>query len=738
MSPARPHHRSGGGEPANAATPTSLAHPTSLVASSSGKAEAKHRIRKAKNTVTAGEDDLLEAVLQEREAHAALETGGTSTGPDLLRLVLCCDTNRLNTRLELIRNFGSDSVEDIGCGSTSRRGQGGGTRDTGAHSLFPEHHVGGQIKFRPSVFASPNRYRWPPLDSQGVFLSIVNTDDTVSTNPATATPGVAAAATAVGSVVAAPQPLPCGRMPLVYRLHSEAAPFQRASAALQRCVTRLGGAGDLVDCLNTHGHYHIPTLLQASATFELLGQTSRSQELVDVALYHVGILLGNIPLSATWRRRLVPHSYASNHMLFDALQRGVHVAWRRGCTRTAWEMSRFLLSLDTSDPCGVLLLIDCLALRAKRWVWLLELYDVLRHPVGCKDAMERHLESKLVILPAIPFSCALAKYFMEREMRHAPLSSGSSASGGGASRVLRDMTAEQRETVGRCPLANVMLAEAMVAFPEAAVRLVEGLSLLPKMGSAIDPNWQLLVASTTNDEASLSSHLAQLFVARHCDMWKSTEVVQWVREVLTAAPADGPPSALATAMVQKAFKHSLHCSTPAALLEAQQVYLGLREEDVMGTNSSAIPADLLNQVDDVEELRRLMEEQVQLAEDDRPLAPLEMDRLLRFRALYAEAPEGTSTDAQLLHAYQSRFEMEGGAARNLSTENPLRLFIRSLLPWNTTRDMALQEALRRHGIEDPVVVRNRQLRTEDARTWEADQDVAAAEWESLPSDASSH
>jgi hypothetical protein len=81
------------------------------------------------------------------------------------------------------------------------------------------------------------------------------------------------------------------------------------------------------------------------------------------------------------------------------------VSWRRGCSRTALEFCKFLLSLDLHDPLYILLAIDHYALRCKELDFLIELsYSDL--------FSERDLNS----LPNFAFSLALAKFYIEKGM----------------------------------------------------------------------------------------------------------------------------------------------------------------------------------------------------------------------------------------------------------------------------------------------------------------------------------
>lgn len=47
----------------------------------------------------------------------------------------------------------------------------------------------------------------------------------------------------------------------------------------------------------------------------------------------------------------------------------------KACHRTALELAKVMLNIDPSDPCGVMLIVDVLALRAREHLWLVQAYE---------------------------------------------------------------------------------------------------------------------------------------------------------------------------------------------------------------------------------------------------------------------------------------------------------------------------------------------------------------------------
>ncbi|RNF26291.1 putative transcription factor 25-like [Trypanosoma conorhini] len=658
----------------------------------------RNRNAKAKRREEEREEELLlEAALRQREEDATAGAGGFDTGgkeseeADLLELLSACDVKKLDTREERIRRFGARAVEDVGDGRVPTRRR----ENRPASLLFAEHgHFA--PRFFHSLLATPNRYCWPQYDGLGVALVVKGTkaakDNHTSKEDS-------------NSMVAGP---------LVYYLDDATAETRRADMALAVCGSLHAGVEGIMQCLAS-APYHIPTLIIASNMFETMGSVPRAQEAIDVALYHVGVLLSRFPVRQTVRRRCMPFSIASNKQLFQVLRCGVQQALRKAATRTAWEIAKLIYSLDDTDPLGMLLQLDYLALRAKRWAWLVQVNFLVTRELELEadgkadesnDARSnRRLALALSTLPGFYFSAALAKYFLEREEAACVGATGTTRSK--TSKVIREMKSMQLHAFHNTPPAVVMLARAIGRFPSAAVLLVEKLgsqSVLPSAPAA----WQDIVKAheTTTEEHSL--HVASMWVARNAEMWKAAEPSAFLRQVvqnddgswLTSCSGAGNTTTSTAAVAVTA--DALHPLTPWK-------HAPLKEEDILGPTLTAIPAHLLDTNELTEEDLR---DEARRA-TRRELAPMEQITLLRFQALYGPLSPPTLLPAEQLARYSTRFEEEGRERQVGEDHNPLLLFFQTLLPWNSTQEMALRAALDAAGVPDPAVNLSRRLRMED-------------------------
>ncbi|ORC85380.1 uncharacterized protein TM35_000351240 [Trypanosoma theileri] len=679
---------------------------TSTTPAAAGRRRGQRSRRRGRAAEEEAEEErLLAAVLRQRELEAGRSGQDNSTltadrhgdeavgeTADLLTLLSVCNPKMLDSRLERIRRFGREAVEDIGDGRVPQR-----RPENRPSSLFYTENMIPTVRFRHSILATPNRYSWPPYDGLGAVLVVkekkqrkTSKNDLSGKNGSeTCSGGSSSSNGNNGSVV--------------YYLDTSNPDMHRADAALAMCEFNNRGIEGLLECLSV-SPYHVPTLILTSNVFEMMGNVPKAQDAIDIALYHVGVLFSRFPLQQTVRQRCLPFAITSNKQVFQILRCGVHQSLKKAATQTAWEIAKLLYSLDDTDPFGMLLLLDYLALRRKGWGWLLQVYFIIMHELQknttgdsneMTDSLSNHsLALSLSTLPGFFFSAALAKYFLEREQTNVTGTTGEGKKGK-VPKVIRDMTPEQLHAFHNTPSAMEMLADAIGRFPSASVLLVEklGSSSIPSLSEA----WQEIVkaneAISSGDESYL--HVIQLWVARNVEMWKAAEPAAFLRRVITEDNGvwlkthSFPASTIAVAASKS--DHSSHLTPWQHLL--------LKEEDVMGQTVSAIPAHLLNSEEYTEEdmrdeMRRMVPEAI--ASDDH-------DTLLRFEALYGPLEPPTLSPSERLARYDEMFTTDQQNQRFQEPRVGLWFVLRRFLPSNIVRDMQLRSALQENGVPDPVV-----------------------------------
>lgn len=184
---------------------------------------------------------------------------------------------------------------------------------------------------------------------------------------------------------------------------------------------------------------------------------------------------------------------------------------RRGLPRTALEVCKLLLSLDSEDPMGACMCIDYYALRAGQDEFV--------------PRLAREVErggASLTLLPNIAFSNALALW--------------------------QELQKKKKGAAEDEYSADDALLKALLTFPM-ALR-----PLLDKAG-ALDAAWEEVLQQPFFKNASMheSSTLAQLvaiFVERQHTLWKHREVQEWLRSVAQRAatlPVEDLPEGLGRA-----------------------------------------------------------------------------------------------------------------------------------------------------------------------------------------------
>lgn len=146
--------------------------------------------------------------------------------------------------------------------------------------------------------------------------------------------------------------------------------------------------------------YHIDSLLALAEVYKDLGEVQQSAELLERCIYALECAWHPTFNVTTGKCRLV-YGWDPNKPLFYALFKHMQHLGRRGCHRTALEVCKLILSLDSDDPMGALLCIDYFALRAEQYEWFQ------------RFSREYSSESELPLLPNFSFSLALAQFHIE-------------------------------------------------------------------------------------------------------------------------------------------------------------------------------------------------------------------------------------------------------------------------------------------------------------------------------------
>jgi hypothetical protein len=180
--------------------------------------------------------------------------------------------------------------------------------------------------------------------------------------------------------------------------------FSSSYQAVQKQYEECVGSHDpntIAMIVNQHP-YHIDSLLTLAEVYKHMGETQKSSDLLERCLYALECAWHPWFNPASGKCRL-DYSWDANKPLFYALFKHMQHLGRRGCHRTALEVCKLLLSLDSDDPMGAIFCIDYFALRAEQYQWLQ------------KFVREYGAERSLPLLPSFALSVALAQFHLEAQ-----------------------------------------------------------------------------------------------------------------------------------------------------------------------------------------------------------------------------------------------------------------------------------------------------------------------------------
>ncbi|DAA76004.1 TPA_exp: Nulp1-pending protein [Trichophyton benhamiae CBS 112371] len=234
--------------------------------------------------------------------------------------------------------------------------------------------------------------------------------------------------------------------------------------------------------------YHISTLLQVSEIAKHQGDHAVSADLLERALFNIGrsaqSSFGN---SIKEGKARLDFTIKENREVWLAGWRYIINLGMKGTWKTAYEWTKFLLSLDPDDPYCLCLIIDHIAIRARE---LQHFVDLCLHP---------SFKKRWHLFPNIQCSLALAYMYLRKPK-------------------------ECRE----------VLHSAMPKYPWIFCRLTQELNISP-VPKAI---WGAQAPNAAHDL------LCELYIARAKDIWNTPEATSLLVEVADSIPTtEKPPQA---------------------------------------------------------------------------------------------------------------------------------------------------------------------------------------------------
>ncbi|KAJ3222443.1 Transcription factor 25 [Clydaea vesicula] len=240
--------------------------------------------------------------------------------------------------------------------------------------------------------------------------------------------------------------------------------------------------------------YHIDSLLQLSEVSRHNGNMNDASELIEKALYAFENAFHSMFIVASGKCRLC-FDRVESRSFFLALYKHSILVSRKGCWKTSYELTKFLLSLDLdNDPMGCLLVLDLYSIKSQMFEVMIVMWDAARE-IG------KNLGG-LNCFPNWWFSTALAK---------------------------KELHGEDQ--------ANCILEEALLTFPYFITKLYNKLGIVSDF--QINPYFFYKGSGILGDDKeSPILTLIELYLERSSSLWKEPENLEWLKKVFNGLHSD--------------------------------------------------------------------------------------------------------------------------------------------------------------------------------------------------------
>lgn len=237
--------------------------------------------------------------------------------------------------------------------------------------------------------------------------------------------------------------------------------------------------------------YHLDSLIAMVEYFKFVGEHQMSADAVAKCLY---------ALECAWHPMFTPFqgncqlkfSHETNKPLFRTLFTHMKNMDRRGCHRSALEVCKLLLSLDSDDPMGAMFYIDYLSLRAEEYYWL--------------EQFSEHYSSdnSLWLFPNFSYSLAICRFYLEHQ----------------------ESSKDAQFNSDKATSVDLM-KQALMLHPSALKKLVEKAPLK-------DPLWPKLLKHSffKSDQTGNPTldHLINIYVERNYIIWRLPDLQKLLRD----------------------------------------------------------------------------------------------------------------------------------------------------------------------------------------------------------------
>ncbi|KAG8368000.1 hypothetical protein BUALT_Bualt16G0131100 [Buddleja alternifolia] len=234
--------------------------------------------------------------------------------------------------------------------------------------------------------------------------------------------------------------------------------------------------------------YHIDSLITMADYFKFTGEHQMSADATAKCLYAMECAWH--PLFTPTQNCQLKYVHDMNKPFFSSLFAHMKNMDRRGCHRSALEICKFLLSLDSDDPMGVMLCIDYYSLRAEEYAWFEQFEE------------EYRCDNSLWLFPNFAYSLAVCRFYLERS----------------------EHLNEGDINIGKAASVDLM-KQALMLHPSVLKKLVVKVPLKDRMWTSIVK--QSFFESEQTGSPSLD-HLISIYVERSYIIWRLPDLQKFL------------------------------------------------------------------------------------------------------------------------------------------------------------------------------------------------------------------
>ncbi|KAB2609609.1 transcription factor 25-like [Pyrus ussuriensis x Pyrus communis] len=182
-------------------------------------------------------------------------------------------------------------------------------------------------------------------------------------------------------------------------VHSSSYPQAQRAFEAAKAIHDIDGIASIL----LYNPYHLDSLITMAEYYKCCAEASTSvTELISKCLY---------ALECAWNPMFTPlqgncqlkYSHETNKSLFTVPFTHMRNMDRCGCHRSALEVCKLLLSLDSDDPMGAMFCIDYSSSRAEEYAWLERFSE------------EYKSDNSLWLFPNFSYSLAICHFYLEKE-----------------------------------------------------------------------------------------------------------------------------------------------------------------------------------------------------------------------------------------------------------------------------------------------------------------------------------